>query len=257
MTIEAPADLLLSFLMALLRTSAWLVLVPPFNSRTIPAQVKAALALALAVPVAPRLVEHAPPLEVPALISATLLQVLIGLALGFVTLLIFSAVQAAGELIDVHVGFSMGAIIDPLSGVNQAVFGRLYQLLAVTLLFVIDGHLLLVRGFLASFDIAPTWPSDLTVFADRLVHGLGVFFAAAVQMALPLIAALFLAEVVLGLLSRAAPRMEVFVLGFPIKITMALVLAGLTLPLLPQAVEVLSEDGVREMGAVLGTFAGG
>lgn len=257
MVVEASAALLTSFLLALLRTSAWLVLVPPFNGRTIPVQVKVAVALALAIPVAPQLVDQVPPPEVSALIGATLLQVLMGLALGFVTLLVFSAVQAAGELIDMQVGFSLGAMVDPLSGVNQAVFGRLYQLLALTLLFVIDGHLLLVRGLLASFEITPSWPGDWALLAERLVHDLGAFFVAAVQIALPLIAALFLAEVVLGLLSRAAPRMEVFILGFPLKIALALVLVGLTIPLLPGAVDAVTNDAAREHGRLIGVFDGG
>ena len=162
MTAQLPVDLLLGFVLAVARCAAWLMVAPPFNTRMIPAQAKAGFAVALAIPVAPRIAESAPPPEVGPLITATLLQVAVGLALGFVVQLIFAAVQAAGELIDLFAGFTIAATYDPFTNANQAVFGRFYQLLATALLFATGGHLLLVKGLLDSFRVVPAGVPDLT-----------------------------------------------------------------------------------------------
>jgi flagellar biosynthetic protein FliR len=253
-TASLPVDLVLGFVLAVVRASAWLAVAPPFNTRMIPVQAKIGFAVALAIPVGPRIAAQAPPPEVLPLIEATLLQVAAGLALGFLTQMIVAAVQAAGELVDMFAGFTIAATYDPMTNANQAVFGRFYYLLAMTLLFVLDGHLLLVRGFLDSFAAMPTGAPDMSSIADLLIDSLGMFFLAAIEIAAPVLAALFLTEVALGLLSKAAPQMNVFVLGFPVKILLSLGLVGLTIPLLPNALRQLVSTAVRGGAAVMGAF---
>ena len=254
MTASLPVDLVLGFLLAVVRASAWLAVAPPFNTRMIPVQAKVGFAVALAIPIGPRIAEQAPSPEVVPLVTAVLLQVAAGLALGFLTQVVFAAVQAAGELIDLFAGFTIAATYDPFTNANQAVFGRFYYLLTMTLLFALDGHLLLVRGFLDSFAAMPTGIPDLGSVSSVLVDSLGMFFLAALEIAAPVLAALFLTEVALGLLSKAAPQMNVFVLGFPIKILLSLGLVALTLPLLPTALDRLLRTAVRSGGAVMGAF---
>ncbi len=254
MTAQLPVDLVLGFVLAVVRTAAWLSVAPPFNTRMIPMPAKAGFAVALAIPVAPRIAATSPSPEVAPLVMATLLEVAVGLSLGFAVQLVFAAVQAAGELIDLFAGFTIAATFDPFSNANQAVFGRFYQLLAVALLFALDGHLLLVEGLLDSFAVVPTGGPDLSVTLDELVGGIGRFFLSALEIAAPLLGALFLTEVSLGLLSKAAPQMNVFTLGFPIKILLTLGLAGLALPLLPDAVENVVTAAARSATVVLGSF---
>lgn len=252
MTASMPVDLILGFVLAVVRAAAWLVVAPPFNTRLIPIQAKMALAMAIAIPVAPLVAQTAPPPEVGPLIMATLLQVAVGLALGFIVQIIFAAVQAAGELIDLFAGFTIAATYDPFTNANQAVFGRFYQLLAVALLFASDGHLLLVNGLLDSFEAVPSTFPALVDGSRHLIDALGLFFLSALQIAAPILGALFLAEVSLGLLSKAAPQMNVFTLGFPIKILLTFGLVGLALPLLPATIEGLVDAAVRAGGAVIG-----
>ena len=254
MTATLPVDLLLGFLLAVVRTTAWLAVAPPFNTRMVPATAKVGLAVALAVPIAPRLAPTAPPPEVAPLVAAVLLQVGVGLALGFVVQLLFAAVQAAGELVDLFAGFTIAATYDPFTNANQAVFGRLYQLLATALLFASNGHLLLVEGLLDSFEAVPTGMPDLGAASTELLDSLALFFLSAIEIAVPLLGALFLTEVALGLLSKAAPQMNVFVLGFPIKIMLTLLLAGLALPLLPNAVEGLVRAATTSGAAIVAAF---
>lgn len=237
--------LISGYLLALVRAAAWVFVSPPFGNRMLPVQVKLGFAAALALALGPKLAEHAVPLEVGPLLGAAVLQVGAGLALGFIGVLLLGAFQSAGSLIDLFGGFTMAQIFDPSTGSSTSIFGRFYSLLATTLLFATNGHLLLVRGFLTSFDAAPLTGLSLDGIGELLTEDLGRFFLAAVQIALPLLAALFLAEVALGLLSRAAPAMNVFMLGMPLKILLTVSLAGLALPLLPGALDNLVRPVVR------------
>lgn len=255
MTITADYDLLVGFMLALVRASAWLVLVPPFGTRAIPVQVKIGLAAGLSLPVASKLAADAPAPEVVPLVGAIVLQVGIGVALGFLVYLFFAAVQAAGELIDVFGGFTVAPAYDPLSNAQSSTFGRFYQLLATTLLFAVDGHLLLVRGFLTSFDAVSANPT-LDDFSEGFIDAFGTFFLAAIEIAAPLLGVLFLSEVALGLLSKAAPQMNVFLVGFPVKIILTLALVGLALPLMPGAVSSLIEGAIKA-GSGLSSAVGG
>jgi flagellar biosynthetic protein FliR len=255
MTVEAPAALIVAYVLGVVRASAWLVLVPPFGTRSIPVVVKIGLAAALALPVAPRLAESPPSLDIGPLIGAVVLQVAIGLALGFVTMLAFAAVQAAGSLVDMFAGFTIAQAFDPIAGNQSALFGRFYQLLAATLLFTINGHVLLFRGFMSSFDVAGLRAPALGDLSEIALDGLAAFMIAAVEIAAPLLAALFLTEVALGLLARAAPHMNVFVLGFPLKILLTLGLVGLALPIIPEAVGALITRSVRSGNAIVELFA--
>lgn len=253
MTVDVATPLLIGFLLAMVRNAAWLFVAPPFATRAVPAPARVGLAVALAVPIAPRLAASAPAPDLPALVGAVAFQVLAGVGLGFVTLLLFSAVQAAGDLIDLFGGFTLAAGYDPLSMQQNSVFGRLNSLLAITLLFVLDGHLLVIRGFLSSYEALPLDASISTGDLARVATvGIGQFFLAALQIAAPLIGVLFLVDVGLGLLTRVAPALQVFSLGFPAKILVTLVLVGVTLPLLPGAVESVVTLVLRALRAAAG-----
>ena len=250
-----PVDLVLGYVLAIVRTAAWLAVAPPFNTRMVPAPAKVGLAIALAVPVGPVVARTAPPPEVAPLVMAVLLQIAVGLSLGLVVQIVFAAAQAAGELIDLFAGFTIAATYDPFTNANQAVFGRFYQLLATALLFATGGHLLLVQGLLDSFAVVPSGVPDMTATTGELLDALGLFFVSALEIAAPLLGALFLTELALGLLSKAAPQMNVLTLGFPIKILLTLLLAGLALPLLPDAVRGLVGAASDSGTAVVGAFS--
>jgi flagellar biosynthetic protein FliR len=248
--LELSTPTLLALLLGTVRASAWLLVCPPFSSRLIPAPVKALLALALALPMTPMLTAQVPELAVGPLLLSAVEQVVVGTALGFVTSLFFAAVQAAGNMIDVFGGFSMSFSFDPLSQAQTSVFGKFYNLIAITLLFASDGHLMVMRGFLQSYKALPL---DDTLSLGRLgrlmTEGVGEMFLAAMQIAGPLIAVLLLTDVAFGLLTRVAPALNAFVLSFPAKIFITLALAGSAIAVLPKALSDLVESAVR---AVLG-----
>jgi len=215
MSLQVPIEQVLAVLLVTIRVSAWLVVAPPFNSRAIPTLVKVAVAIGIALPIGPRLVDQAPSPEMFPVLLAALFQVVVGLTLGFLAQLLFSAVQAAGELIDLASGFTLATLYDPLSNVSSSMFGRFNQLIAVTLLFATNGHLFLLRGFMAA----------------------------------PVVVVLFLAELALGLVSRAVPSLNVFAMSFPVKILLTLSLAAVAVGLLPGAVSTIMDRIVESFGA--------
>ena len=245
MTVQLAPELLAGFLFALVRTSAWIVLAPPFASSSIPSRVKVIISASIALFLAPSLKGHPELFEVGPFIAGIAYQAFIGLALGFTVLVIFSAVQAAGELVDLFSGFSAAQLYDPFSNASASPMGRLYQMVAIGLLFAMNGHLMLVRGFMESFQAAPLAGPRLDDLARLFTHDVAALLVSAVEMAAPLLAALFLTELAMGLLGRAAPQTNVLALSFGIKIFVVLVLAGIALPLLPGAVADITKEIVR------------
>jgi flagellar biosynthetic protein FliR len=159
--------------------------------------------------------------------------------------LLFSALQAAGDLLDLFSGFTLAATYDPFSQSSASIFGRFYNLVALTLLFASDGHQMILRGFLQSFRTLPLDASfSMETFSRLLLKGIGEMFLAAIQIAGPLIAVLFLADVALGLLNRVAPALNAFQLGFPIKIFLVVALSGIAIAMLPTILDTLVEKAV-------------
>jgi flagellar biosynthetic protein FliR len=248
MDLEVPATTLVALLLATARATGFVLLAPPFNTRTIPAPVKGALALALSVALFTRIAPDLPEPTAGFVIVAAVTEVVIGAALGFVVQLFFAAVQFAGDLVDVTGGFAMQPAYDPLSMNTSGAIGRLHYLLATTLLFTSGGHLMIVRGFATSYEGLPVGGGVPTGhLAEVLVTAFSMMFLAALQIAGPMVAVLLLADVALALLSRAAPALNIFAIGFPVKIMLTLALLGLTFPLLPPALDALLEQGTRAM----------
>lgn len=253
MTITVAGEPLMAMLLASVRIIAWLAVVPPFASRAVPAMAKLVLSLGLALAVAPALAEQELPTTTLELAVVALTQVLIGLAMGFVTMLLLSAVAAAGALIDVFGGFALASAFDPLSMNTNTVFGKFHQLLATVLLVVTGGHLLVIGGLLSTFKFLPLSEGPaVDGWLDVLVTAFGMFFAIAVQIALPMIAVLFVADLGLALLTKVAPQLNAINVMFPAKIGLTLLLLGLSFPVLPEALDKLVELSNEAMATMSG-----
>jgi flagellar biosynthetic protein FliR len=248
MQIEIASSTLVGFCLALVRATAWVVVCPPFNGPAIPRRVRVGLATAIAFAITRTVAGTAPGLGLGELVLALLQQALGGLALGFTVMILFSAIQSAGDLLDLQIGYSLGAVLDPISGSHAAPIARFHQLLATVLVFAIDGHVLMVRGFVRSVEGVPTGMVSLDRLGEQLVSAVATLFAASIEIAMPVLAALFLTEVALGLAGKAAPQLNVLVIGFAAKTLVALTLLGITLALLPETTESLLTQAVRLAG---------
>ena len=253
MDLSVPAVTLAGLLLATCRAAGFVMLAPPFNSRGIPAPVKGALSLALAVALLHKVTAGMPQPTPGFLLVAVVTEVAIGVGLGFIVQVLFTAVQMAGDLLDLTGGFSLQPAYDPLSQNMTSNVGRLHYTLASTLLFTSGGHMMLVRGFATSYDALPVGGSVPTAqLGQVLMTALSMMFLAALQIAGPLVAVLLLADVALALLSKAAPALNIFQLGFPVKIMITLSLLGLTFPLLPPALDTLIEHATRAIVSLKG-----
>lgn len=238
-------------MLAGVRMVAFLLVAPPFSYSAIPMQVKAMLGLGLALAVSPHVVPGYAPPAGAGFLGALVLEVVVGLALGFLVMLVFAAVQGAGHLIDMFGGFQLAQAFDPQTMVNGAQFTRLFHVTALALLFASDGYQLIVAGLARTFAALPIGTGlDLARPAEAMAHGVAEMFLAALQIAGPLIIVLVLADLALGLLTRVAPAMNVFAMGFPLKILLTLILSVLVIVVLPQVVASLTDRAVE---AVLGT----
>jgi flagellar biosynthetic protein FliR len=242
---------LTAFALALVRAAAWLFVAPPFNTRMIPTIVKAGLAATLALAAAPHISDPQLLLSTSSFLGALVTQVIIGVAFGMLTLVLVNAIAAAGALVDLFAGFSLAAVFDPLNDTHTAIFGRFYELVAFTLLFTTNAYLILVNGFIRSFEVIPARGFQMGDIANILTKHLGDFLIAAVEVAGPVLACLFLTEVAIGLLARAAPSLNVFSLAFPLRVVVALVVVGLAIPLVGPAIGNLVRDAVSPIGFIV------
>lgn len=253
MTLTVAGEPLIAFLLASLRIGAWLAVVPPFAGRSVPTMAKVILSVGLAFTVAPELADGTIPVGTYELLVTAVTQVFIGTAMGFVTSLLFSAIAAAGSLVDVFGGFSLASGFDPLSMNMNTVFGKFHQMLAVMLLFASGGHLLVLGGLLRTFHFLPIGDlPDVSGAPDVLVTAFGVFFVTAVQIALPMIAVLFVADLGLALLTKVAPQLNAINVMFPAKVGLTLLLVGLSFPVLPGAVARMVDLANEAMATLAG-----
>jgi flagellar biosynthetic protein FliR len=244
---------LVAYLLASVRIVAWLVVVPPFSSRAVPVLAKVVLSLALALAAAPALHTTVVPMGTYELAATTLTQAAVGASMGFVTYLLFSAIAAAGSLIDVFGGFSLAQGFDPLGMNSSTVFGTFHSMLATMLLFVSGAHLLVIGGLLSTFRFLPVGETpDLSGGTDIMMTAFRMFFVTAVQIALPMIAVLFIADLGLALLTKVAPQLNAINVMFPAKIGLTLLLLGLSFPVLPEAMDRMVDYAQQAMAAIAG-----
>jgi flagellar biosynthetic protein FliR len=235
---------LAGFLLAVARTAGFVLVAPPFNTRSVPARARVGASIALAIPVTAFTTDVAPDLTSSAMLLQMLLQAVLGLLLGYLVMVAVATIQAVGELLDAVGGFQMSMALDPLLLVQTSVMGRLHQMLTVTLLFVTDGHLMIIHGLTQGIRVAPTPSFDWAAIGRQVQADAAGVLAGAVEIAAPVMAAIFVTDIALGLLTRAAPALNAFSLGFPLKILLTLTLVGLVVMRIPSALEALVEHAV-------------
>ncbi len=213
---------LLQVMMALLaigvRVSGLMLFAPFFGSTVIPARIKAVLTLALTFllyPLVEHSIPHLPPGEWPLLIFS---ELLVGLALGIITSLVFDAVQMAGQILSVQMGYSLVNILDPNTMVQSTVVATFHQSLALLIFLRLDVHLWLLRALGNSFSYLPPGSAHLTsAFTTTTLEAGASVIEVGVQIAAPVLSATLLTDIVLGILGKASPQLPLMLLGPAIK----------------------------------------
>ncbi len=256
MNLAVDPGILLSFVLVTTRLLAVFTLSPPFSGTLVPNRIRVGLAVALGLSVAPGqpiiLEAGVGEWSTGTLVSAIVYQVAVGALLGFLVQLLMSTLQIAGAMADFSGGLSSAALFDPFTQSNSAPMGRLYQLIGVTALIVMNGHLMIVRGVLRSYEAAPVSGLRADAIAPVLSDGIGQLMVAAVEISFPILVALSMTEVVLALATRAAPKMNIMVIGFAVKALVLISLFSVALPLLTKAVGTLVFRALRWGLALVG-----
>lgn len=224
---------LATFLLVFFRLTSFFLIAPVFSMRGVPATYKLGLGFFVSL-----LVVHVVGINSQVMFNGEYLlliikEVLVGLVLGLSASIFIYALQMAGGLIDIMMGFSIVNVIDPQTGSQAPVMGNFKYIIAILFLFFTDGHHLLIRGILNSFFLIPVnkWAPMLEgTISQALIELFIRSFAISIQIAAPLVAALFLVDVALGLISRTVPQMNVFVVGIPVKILAGYMVLLLVLP---------------------------
>lgn len=226
-----------TFLLVVCRVGTILMISPLFGSRSVPNTVKVAFALLLSLVMLPMVTPgvRAMPETMPDFLFLVAREILIGAMIGFTIVIIFTALQAAGHLVGLQMGFSLANVVNPLTAEHASLIDQFYSLLAALIFFTVNGHHALVAGMVDSFSAMPIGQAGVTLPATlppiEALAGLGrEIYAMAVRMALPVMAALLLADVALAMIGRSVPQFNVFVVGMPAKIAVGFIIVGVTVP---------------------------
>lgn len=214
----------------LFRIAGFLAIMPVLGAQTVSVRVRVALAIATSVLVAPLIQVPAINVLSPETVVIAVWQLLIGLILGFFFLMLLQIFVVAGQAISMQMGLGFASMMDPANGVSVSILSQWYQLLITLLFLAADGHLVALQILVESFATLPIGPQGLSQedFGSLLYLGTWMF-TSALQLALPAVCALLFVNIIFGVMTRSAPQLNVFALGFPITMLLGLLVAWLTI----------------------------
>lgn len=219
-----------------LRILAVFTVAPVFSSRAFPVRAKIGLAFLIALAVQASLPES-PLVSVNDKDAAgvAVQQVLVGVSIGFAVRLIFASMEMAGEVIGFQMGLNFAAFFDPTMNSQSSAMGRFFSQMSLLLFVVTNAHLLVIGAFVDSFRTFPVGQPLVMALSQMQIHQMGAdIFFSAFWIALPVVGMLLFTNLALGIISRVAPQMNIFAVGFPITLGVGMVGVALTLPLLEQ-----------------------
>lgn len=248
------------FLLVLIRVTAFFVTVPFFSYRTIPQQARIALAFVLAwmmyytIDVEPFVVNGE-------YIMLVIKEAMIGLLLGLIGYIVMSAIQIAGSFVDFQMGFAIANIIDPQTGAQSPLVGQFFNMIALLVLLAIDGHHLILDGIFYSYQFLPidqAFPNfGNENFVEFIITTFTAVFGIAFQMAAPVVATLFLVDLALGITARTVPQLNIFVVGFPIKIAVSFIVLFIMMAVMIEVIQNLITIIIYSMRNFMAILGGG
>jgi len=222
------------FMLVLIRVSAIFIISPIFGRKQIPSLFKIGLSFIIALIITPLInfdqIEKYN--DIFSYCGIVLLEFITGLIIGFIAYIIFSSLYIAGQLIDMQIGFGMVSILDPNSNIQLPVMANFYSMIALTIFLIADGHHMIISSLFYSYKVIPIGQSiiDEAVLRNFVLIFSDVF-ALGFKIAMPVIATILITDIGLGILSKSAPQMNVFVVGMPIKIFIGIVIVVISMPM--------------------------
>ncbi|MBS4207609.1 flagellar biosynthetic protein FliR [Bacillus sp. FJAT-50079] len=247
------------FLLVFTRVSAFFVTMPLLSYRTLPASYRIGFAFFLSF-----IMYSTISIETMEITGNYLLLIFkeasVGLLLGFIAYMMLSAVQIAGGFIDFQMGFAIANVIDPQTGAQSPLIGQYLYMFALLFLLAVNGHHLILDGVYYSYQFIPIdqlfLPFGDSNMIEYVIQSFSLMFMIAFQMAIPVIASLFLVDVALGIVARTVPQLNIFVVGFPIKIAVSFLIIFIVLAVMFGVIQHIFETMLHVMRTVM-EFMGG
>ena len=242
----------------MLRILALISTAPITSEKQVPKKVKIGLAAMITFLIAPALpVVDTPIFSTPAL-WLTMQQIMIGTALGLTMQLAFAAIRMAGEIMGLQMGISFATFYDPSNRLNSPLLAQFLNLLAVLLFVSFNGHLWLISLLADSFHTLPISPNPMNAEGFMAVAQAGsIVFSGGLMLALPIVTLLLTLNMALGILNRVAPQLSVFVIGFPLTLSIGILSIGMMMPLLAPFSEHLFSEVFDKLVLVMNQLATG
>ncbi|AOY01719.1 flagellar biosynthetic protein FliR [Jeongeupia sp. USM3] len=214
---------------------------PIFSNKVVPVRLRIGLAIALSILVAPML---SPPAGVNAVSPAGILiavnQLVIGVMLGFAVRLMFNAVDMAGQLIGLQMGLGFASFYDPHSAANVPIVAQFINMMLLLVFLALNGHLIVLRILVESFTLLPIDAAPLGAGGFRLLVEQGAsIFRLGLMLALPVVGVLLITNLAIGIMTRAAPQLNVFAIGFPLLLAIGVAAMYLSLPYMLPHIEAM------------------
>ena len=241
------------FIFPLTRILGLLATAPIYSNATLPRKTRVVLGLVISLALAPAL-PPMPTIPAGSWIGLAVLaeQLLIGLLMGMVLRIVFAAIDLAGELIGLQMGLSFAVFYDPQSSGQTPVVTEFLSLFASLIFLAMDGHLVAIAALAKSFQLLPVSAQPFSIKGlGSFLSWSGSLFSAGVLLSLPLIAALLIANLALGVLTRMAPTLNLFAIGFPVTLSAGFIVLMLSLPYMGAAMQRLYEQGFNSLETVL------
>jgi len=254
MNLLVNADALLLFLPAFARVTGLLAAGPIFKHVRVPTTLKAAIALAMTVSLWPLLAGGSPP-AIEGLWGLGILigvELVFGLFMGTVAMLLFVGVEYAGQMIGQTIGLAIVNMLDPVFDAQISIISRVYGLLALAVFFASNAHHILIGVILDSFSVVPVGAASFAAIDGTRLVDLGYeIFLTGIRIAAPIIGVMLVTEIGMGFVVRTVPQMNIFIVGFPLKIGMGFFLIGFTMPLAVRILEGLFLRMDQELRIIL------
>lgn len=232
---EFSADVITQFmgdmLLPFMRISGMLATMVGLSAKTVPTTVRALLTLFITLIILPVI----PPVQVDEVFSVgtfllVIQQLIIGISLGFISTMVLNTFVLAGQVVAMQTGLGFASIVDPVNGINVPAVGQFYLILATLLFWALDGHLAMIRMIVMSFTAFPVGEALLQPEQFReIAHWAGWMFISAVTLSLAPIVSLLIVNLAFGVMTKAAPQLNIFSLGFSIAQIMGLVIIWITM----------------------------
>ncbi|MER0216811.1 MAG: flagellar biosynthetic protein FliR [Nitrosomonas sp.] len=246
--------LLAAFLWPLSRILALVATAPLLGNPSVPVRVKLGLAVMITVLVMPLVEKSLPQIDPASGVGFAILlqQVLIGIAMGLVIRIVFVAVEMAGELIGLQMGLGFAVFFDPQNSGQIDIVGRFLGVIASLAFLAIDGHLIMIALISQSFSTLPIGLEGMTNATFITLANWGSeIFKSGLQLSLPVLTALLITNLALGVLTRVAPQLNIFAVGFPLTLSIGLLVMALSMPFYAPILEQLVQDGLNLMMEIL------